>query len=103
MGVVEWGLLDAGLIFSLSSGFGIWSRWDLRNFRGSFHYAVEVTSQSIRLLWCNEMIYIGTSGYSFPDWKGNFYPEKIQQRDMLSFYSDRFSTVEVNFTYYRYR
>ena len=49
------------------------------------------------------MIYIGTSGHSFPDWKENFYPEKIQQRDMLSFYSDRFSTVEVNFTYYRYR
>ena len=44
---------------------------------------------------------IGTSGYSFKDWKGTFYPEKLPQQQMLPFYAERFDTVEVNFTYYR--
>ncbi len=44
---------------------------------------------------------IGTSGYSFKDWKGNFYPEKLSQQQMLPFYAERFDTVEVNYTYYR--
>jgi uncharacterized protein YecE (DUF72 family) len=44
---------------------------------------------------------VGTSGYSYPAWKGNFYPEKIAAKDMLSFYAGRFSTVEINNTFYR--
>lgn len=47
------------------------------------------------------MIHIGTSGYSFKDWKGNFYPEKIKNDMMLNFYAEHFNTVEINFTYYR--
>jgi uncharacterized protein YecE (DUF72 family) len=43
----------------------------------------------------------GTSGYSFPEWKGNFYPEKLAAKDMLRFYAERFSTVEINNTFYR--
>jgi uncharacterized protein YecE (DUF72 family) len=46
------------------------------------------------------MITIGTSGFSFRDWKGNFYPEKIRPKDMLVFYSDSFGAVEINTTYY---
>ena len=46
------------------------------------------------------MIYVGTSGYSFPDWKGSFYPEEISTQERLSFYAERFRTVELNFTYY---
>ena len=46
-------------------------------------------------------IRVGTSGYSFPEWKGNFYPEKIAAKDMLKFYGERFPTVEVNNTFYR--
>lgn len=45
-------------------------------------------------------IYVGTSGYSFKDWKGIFYPAEIKDGDMLSFYSQRFKVVEVNSTYY---
>ena len=46
-------------------------------------------------------IYIGTSGYSYKEWKGIFYPEKIPAKEMLRFYSKRFGTVEINNTFYR--
>src|SRR3954451_23451062 len=44
---------------------------------------------------------IGTSGYSYPKWKGTFYPEKLQQNEMLDFYSRHFRTVELNNTFYK--
>ena len=47
------------------------------------------------------MILIGTSGYSFRDWIGPFYPPGIESRQMLDFYVREFGTVEVNSTYYR--
>jgi len=42
---------------------------------------------------------VGTSGYSHTEWKGSFYPEKISQKKMLEYYAQRFSTVEVNYTF----
>jgi len=45
-------------------------------------------------------IAIGTSGYSYNEWVGPFYPEKTKQDDFLAFYAGRFSTVELNFSYY---
>lgn len=47
------------------------------------------------------MIKIGTSGYSYADWKGTFYPPRIKNSDMLEYYSTKFDCVELNFTYYR--
>jgi uncharacterized protein YecE (DUF72 family) len=47
------------------------------------------------------MILIGTSGYSFPDWVGPFYPPGIERVKMLDYYVRYFPTVEVNSTYYR--
>ncbi|HYA97575.1 MAG TPA: DUF72 domain-containing protein [Methylomirabilota bacterium] len=44
---------------------------------------------------------MGTSGYSYKEWKGNFYPEKLPDREMLGFYAKHFSTVEINHTFYR--
>ena len=44
---------------------------------------------------------IGTSGWMYKHWKGPFYPEKISNEDMLNFYTDHFSTVEVNNTFYK--
>jgi len=46
-------------------------------------------------------IWIGTSGYSFPDWVGPFYPPGLAPRDFLDFYARHFDAVEVNSTYYR--
>src|ERR1700682_3360982 len=43
----------------------------------------------------------GASGYSFKEWKGNFYPEKIKPEEMLAWYSERLPTVEINNTFYR--
>ncbi len=44
---------------------------------------------------------VGTSGYSYKEWKGSFYPEKLPDKEMLSFYAKQFSTVEINHSFYR--
>jgi uncharacterized protein YecE (DUF72 family) len=46
-------------------------------------------------------IWIGTSGYNYPEWRGSFYPEKFPTSKMLPYYAERFSTVEINNTFYR--
>lgn len=43
----------------------------------------------------------GASGYSFREWKGHFYPERIKPGDMLAWYAHRLPTVEINHTFYR--
>ena len=47
------------------------------------------------------MIRVGTSGYNYPEWKGSFYPETLSARKMLAYYAERFTTVEINYTFYR--
>ena len=47
------------------------------------------------------MILIGTSGYNYPEWKGSFYPADLPSAKMLPYYAGRFSTVEINYTFYR--
>jgi len=47
------------------------------------------------------MLYVGTSGYSYDDWVGPFYPEGLPKSKFLSFYAERFGCVEVNYTYYQ--
>ena len=47
-------------------------------------------------------IHAGTSGYAYPEWKPAFYPEKLPQKQFLEFYADKFATVEVNNTFYRF-
>jgi len=46
-------------------------------------------------------LYAGTSGYSYKEWKGYFYPEKIPPDQMLSFYATKLPSVEINNTFYR--
>ena len=46
-------------------------------------------------------LYVGTSGYSYKEWKGSFYPEDLPDRQMLRFYGERFRSVEINNTFYR--
>lgn len=47
------------------------------------------------------MIWIGTSGYNYPEWKGSFYPSDLPAAKMLPYYAARFPTVEINYTFYR--
>ena len=46
-------------------------------------------------------IRIGTSGWNYTEWRGSFYPKDMKPAGMLAYYSARFSTVEVNNTFYR--
>ncbi len=46
-------------------------------------------------------VLVGTSGYSYKEWKGTFYPENLPAAKMLSFYAGKFDTVEINNTFYR--
>jgi uncharacterized protein YecE (DUF72 family) len=47
------------------------------------------------------MIWVGTSGYNYPEWKGSFYPSDLASAKMLPYYAARFPTVEINYTFYR--
>jgi len=46
-------------------------------------------------------VWVGTSGYNYPEWKGSFYPETLAASKMLPYYAERFPTVEINYTFYR--
>lgn len=47
------------------------------------------------------MIWIGTSGFQYPEWKGTFYPEDLSAKKMLGYYAGHFPTTEVNYSFYR--
>ncbi|MEW6102218.1 MAG: DUF72 domain-containing protein [bacterium] len=46
-------------------------------------------------------VFIGTSGFSYEHWYGNFYPPSLAREEMLSFYSEHFQSVEINSSFYR--
>ena len=48
-----------------------------------------------------QRFWVGTSGYNYPEWRGSFYPEKLPAAKMLPFYAAAFTTVEINYTFYR--
>jgi len=46
-------------------------------------------------------LYVGTSGYSYKEWKGNFYPKDLPDKEMLRYYGTKLPAVEINNTFYR--
>src|ERR1700743_585267 len=46
--------------------------------------------------------HIGCSGFHYKDWRGTFYPEKLAQRKWFDYYTEHFSTLELNVTFYRF-
>src|SRR4051812_5982365 len=46
-------------------------------------------------------IHAGTSGFSYKEWVGTFYPEEIASDELLPFYAKHFGTVEINNSFYR--
>jgi len=46
------------------------------------------------------MVYFGTSGFSYDDWVGNFYPAGMPKQEWLAYYAREFNTCEVNSTFY---
>ncbi len=47
-------------------------------------------------------IYIGTSGWQYYHWKEKFYPENLPSKNWLSYYSQKFNTVEINTSFYHF-
>ena len=47
-------------------------------------------------------LFVGTSGFAYPEWKPAFYPENLKQADMLTYYAGRFPSVEINYTFRRF-
>ena len=46
-------------------------------------------------------LHVGTSGFSYPAWKGKFYPKDLPADEMLRFYARQFDSVEINNTFFR--
>lgn len=46
-------------------------------------------------------LFVGTSGFQYAEWKGNFYPEDLSTAKMLPYYAERFATTEINYTFHR--
>lgn len=46
------------------------------------------------------VVRIGTSGWRYPRWRGDFYPKGLAQRRELEYIGSRFSTVELNGSFY---
>jgi uncharacterized protein YecE (DUF72 family) len=49
----------------------------------------------------NMQLHTGTSGFSYKEWKGSFYPKDLPNSGMLRYYAERFKAVEINNTFYR--
>jgi len=47
-------------------------------------------------------LHLGTSGFAYPEWKGVFYPEGLNAREMLPYFASRFRSVEINYTFRRH-
>lgn len=46
-------------------------------------------------------LFLGTSGFAYQEWKGPFYPPRLRNREMLRYYAERLSSVEINYTFRR--
>ena len=72
-----------------------------RRKKSSGCYAFCTQQSERRIAMTLPRLMAGASGYSFKEWKGTFYPDKIDAEAMLPFYSERLPTVEINNTFYR--
>src|SRR5580658_8870239 len=52
-----------------------------------------------RLPWRDSLLFAGTSGFSYPAWKPEFYPKDVPSKQFLNYYSTRLNSVEVNYTF----
>ena len=59
-------------------------------------------SSALMLAAQTPALWIGTSGFSYPEWRGAFYPEKLPPKQFLGFYAQHFPTTEINNTFYRF-
>src|SRR5262245_1755530 len=84
----------------------VYSRSDERLHADASSEKATATEKNVRLRMHlvyirGTMIWVGTSGYNYPEWKGSFYPADLPAAKMLPYYAARFPTVEINYTFYR--
>ena len=48
---------------------------------------------------CMAILRVGTSGFAYPSWKPDFYPQKLAAKDFLKHYATRLNAVEINYTF----
>src|SRR5262245_9682793 len=75
--------------------------WASRSTRSGISASIAASSRATRADEPYMAFWIGTSGYSYPEWRGSFYPEKFPTAKMFPYYAERFPTVEINNTFYR--
>ena len=46
-------------------------------------------------------LHVGTSGWTYKDWRGRFYPKDVAQKDWLAWYAEQFGSTEINGSFYR--
>ena len=49
----------------------------------------------------SELIYIGTSGWDYPQWRSRFYPDELARENWLAYYGQQFRTLEINHSFYQ--
>src|SRR5580658_4945641 len=54
-----------------------------------------------RLPWRDSLLFAGTSGFSYPAWKPDFYPKNVPSKQFLNYYATRLNSVEANYTFRR--
>src|ERR1044071_8550620 len=88
-----------------SKGLAALPRFGLGMWRGClaarFVVLVRIQTQGRLVEEMNMNFWIGTSGFQYSEWKGNFYPEDLPTAKMLPFYAERFTTTEINYTFHR--
>ena len=57
-------------------------------------------SKNLRMTMTKKGLYVGVSGFSYPSWKGNFYPKDLRSEDFLDYYSKKLNSVEINSSFY---
>src|SRR5437773_10772156 len=65
---------------------------------------LRLAEYSLSLLFAmpnSKKLFAGASGYSYKEWKGNFYPADVKPDAMLAWYGERLPTVEINNTFYQ--
>src|SRR5207247_1711863 len=80
------------------AGICVNSRFDGQDCPPSTHPAVDgrYPSTVTRVYAFPMKLRVGTSGYSYKEWKGIFYPDDLPAAKMLPYYAERFDTVEIN-------
>ena len=67
----------------------------------AFRSGVVACAGNVRHGTLSEELYVGTSGWTYDDWRGRFYPREVPKKSWLAWYAGQFSATEINGSFYR--